>query len=60
VALALAAGRAMGALLFGVSPHDPTTIGVVAVVLVAAAVAASLVPGYRAARIDPATSLKGE
>jgi ABC-type antimicrobial peptide transport system permease subunit len=56
---AVAANRAVD-LLYGVSPHDPLTLGGVAAALVVAALAASLVPGWRAARIDPAASLRAD
>jgi len=60
LALALVAGRAAAGLLFGVSPYDPLTLGGVTALLVAAALAASLVPGWRAARSDPAASLRAD
>ncbi len=55
VALALAATRALGSLLFEVTAVDPGTYGLV-VVLVAGVVAlASYLPARQAARVDPAT-----
>jgi putative ABC transport system permease protein len=54
---AVVATRYMGALVFGVSPSDPITLGSAAVLLVAVAVAAHAVPLRRALRIDPATAL---
>jgi ABC-type antimicrobial peptide transport system permease subunit len=60
IALALAAGRGIDNLLFGVSPHDPVTLAAVAAVLLAAALAASLAPGWRAARVDPARTLRAD
>ena len=42
--LALAGGRAARALLFGLQPHDPITLGAAAVLLAAVALAASYVP----------------
>jgi predicted permease len=50
--------RALGALLFGIPPSDPATIGGVVMFLGAVALAASLAPARRAARIDPVEALR--
>lgn len=50
---AVAAGRFLRALLFGVEPLDPVTFVAVVVTLALVAVAASWLPARRAARIDP-------
>ena len=55
---ALAAGRALGALLYGISPTDLPTFAVLAAALLAVAAFASYLPARRAARIDPATALR--
>jgi predicted permease len=60
VAIALAGGRAITALLYGLSSHDPWTLSVAAGVLVLVAVLASLIPAVRAARVDPSTTLRHE
>ena len=52
--------RLVGPLLLGVSPFDPQTYGSVALVLVAVAVAASLVPALRAVSVDPVECLRAE
>jgi putative ABC transport system permease protein len=57
---AFALTRPMGALLFGVSPTDPMTFGLVALILVAVALLAALVPARRATKIDPLIALKYE
>ena len=62
IGLAGAAGasQAIAAMLFGVSPLDPITyVGVVAL-LGGVSVIACGVPAWRAARVDPATTLRGE
>jgi len=58
VAAALALGRGMAGLLFGVQPADPATLAAVACVLGVTAVGASYLPARRAARVDPATVLR--
>jgi putative ABC transport system permease protein len=47
-------------LLFGVEPLDPAAYGVAAAVLAAVALAAAVVPAWRAARVDPAVTLREE
>jgi predicted permease len=57
---ALALTRLMRALLFHVSPVDPLGLAAVALLLVAVALVAAYVPARRAARIDPASTLRLE
>jgi putative ABC transport system permease protein len=57
---ALAASRALGGLLYGVGSTDPLTYGGVIFVLVTVALAASFVPAWRAARLDPLIALRRE
>lgn len=52
--------RAMSGLLFGVDPLDPFTFAAIPGLLLAAALAASLIPARRAARVDPVNSLRSE
>jgi putative ABC transport system permease protein len=52
--------RLMRALLFGVSPTDPATILAVSTVLVMVALAASFLPAYRAAKINPIRAIRHE
>jgi predicted permease len=59
-AIAVAAGRWVRPLLFAESPYDPLVFGVTAAVLLGAAVAASLIPAVRAARMDPTTAFRVE
>jgi putative ABC transport system permease protein len=57
---ALVALRAATGLLFEVAPTDPTALAGALAVLLAAGAAACVVPAWRAARIDPARSLRAE
>lgn len=57
---ALAAGRLMQGLLYGVSPHDVATLAVVAVVIALATLVANWVPALRAAHVDPLTALRSD
>ncbi|MEX2608313.1 MAG: ABC transporter permease [Gemmatimonadota bacterium] len=57
---ALALTRLAATLLFGVEATDPVTFAAMALVLGAAAFAASAIPALRAARVDPAAVLRGE
>lgn len=57
-AAALATGRLMASLLFGVRPSDPLTLAGVAVLVLAVAVTATASPAARAARTDPITALR--
>ena len=45
-------------LLFGVAPHDPTTFIGVTVMMAAIGIVACWIPALRAARIDPAISMR--
>ena len=58
--MAVAASGALRSLLFGVSPTDPASYAVVASGLGLVAMAATALPAWRAASIDPVSSLKGE
>jgi putative ABC transport system permease protein len=60
VALSLVVLPLFGTLLFGVTPNDATTYGVVLTLLAVVAGFASYVPARRAARIEPLTALKQE
>jgi predicted permease len=57
---AAAASRVLRALLYEVSPTDPTTLVAVGVTLIGAAAAASWLPAWRATRVSPAEVLRGE
>ena len=57
---AVAFGRLVSGLLFGVRSTDPVTFGAIALLLIAVALLASYIPARRAARIDPMISLRRE
>jgi putative ABC transport system permease protein len=57
---ALASGRLLASHLFGVSPHDPLVFISVTLVLLAAAVAACVLPARRATRVDPIVALRAD
>ena len=57
---AIAASRMLSSILFGIDPIDPVTFGVVPVVVLCVAAAASYLPARRAARVDPLTVLRSE
>ena len=52
--------RAMTTLLYGVSQYDLRTFSAVATIMVAVGIAATLVPAYRATRVDPIVTLRSE
>ena len=58
VSVAWALARWIKALLYGVADHDLVSFAIPPVVLATVAVLASLVPMWRAVRIDPAQSLR--
>ena len=57
---ALAAGRWISALQFGVTPADPATLTIVVCTLAGAAACAIYVPARRAAGVDPSDALRAE
>jgi ABC-type antimicrobial peptide transport system permease subunit len=59
-ALALSAGRFVAPLLFETSPREPLVFATVSVVVLLVALAATLVPAWRAGRVDPVVALRTE
>jgi predicted permease len=55
---AVLAARLLEKLVYGVKASDPLTLGVVAAMLLIVSIAASLLPAWRAARLDPVTVLR--
>jgi predicted permease len=60
IGVAAALGRLLSTLVFGITPHDTLTFAAVSVVVVAVGLVASLLPAYRAARVDPLHTLRAE
>jgi putative ABC transport system permease protein len=60
IPIAIAAGRAMAAQLFGVKPYDPRILLITAAALVAAAFLAAVIPARRAATLNPIRALRAE
>src|SRR5687767_2933519 len=60
LALAAALVRVMTTLLYGVDQHDPGTFSAVAVIMIVVGVVATLVPAFRATRVDPIMTLRSE
>lgn len=60
LAAAVVLGRWGEALLYGVSPADPMTLGAVVLVLALSAAAAVVVPAHRAAKTNPIETLRAE
>jgi predicted permease len=58
--LAAALARVMTTLLYGVSQHDPGTFSAVAGIMLGVGVAATLLPAYRATRVNPMVTLRAE
>ncbi|HET6948322.1 MAG TPA: FtsX-like permease family protein, partial [bacterium] len=52
------AARVIQGLLFGIAPHDPVTFLGVAVMMALIGIGACWVPALRAARIDPAITMR--
>jgi predicted permease len=60
LALAFGLVSVMTSLLYGVSERDPGTFAAVAAIVVLVGVIATMVPAYRATRVDPITTLQAE
>jgi len=59
-AIAYAAARAVGSLLYQIDSHDMLTFGTVPVVLVLITVLACVLPAWRASCVEPIVALRGD
>ncbi|MGH9218139.1 MAG: ABC transporter permease, partial [Vicinamibacterales bacterium] len=60
IAGAFGVGRMLSSLLVQTSSSDPVTLAAVAIVLLGAAIVASVRPAYRATRLDPVAALRSD
>jgi ABC-type antimicrobial peptide transport system permease subunit len=58
--LALAAGRLLAGLLYGVAPANPVTLGASMLLLFLVAMLAAWMPARRATKVDPMVALRYE
>ena len=58
--LALVSARWLEGQLFGIEARDPLTLSAVTLVVAIASLAACLIPGRRAVRVDPMVALRAE
>jgi predicted permease len=56
--LAYATTRLIGSRLYGIAPHDPSTLALATFLLVSVALTATYLPARRASRVDPLTALR--
>jgi ABC-type antimicrobial peptide transport system permease subunit len=57
---AIGLARFIESLIFGLSPHDPLTVALSIVILLAIGLLAGYLPARRASRIDPIVALRAE
>ena len=60
LALATVFSRLLSGMLFGVEPLDPVTFVTVTILLTMTALLSTAAPAWRATRVDPAVTLRGE
>ena len=60
IGLSLLASRLLEGLLFNVTPRDPLMLATVSIAVALAMLAACIVPGRRAVRVDPMIALRAE
>jgi putative ABC transport system permease protein len=52
--------RWLSSYLYGIEPHDPVILGLVALAVTLLALTAMALPAWRALRVDPAVALRGD
>ena len=57
---AAALTRFLSSLLYGISPHDPLTYTTIPLALIAVAIISTILPAWRATRVDPVEALRYE
>jgi putative ABC transport system permease protein len=60
VAGALSLGRVLASFIYGIAAYDPLTFAAVTALLATVALLASIIPAFRAARIEPTRALREE
>jgi ABC-type antimicrobial peptide transport system permease subunit len=60
VLIAYGAARAMSAILFGVPPGDPLSLGTGAMLVVLVTLVGALAPATRAVRVSPTTAMRAD
>jgi predicted permease len=60
IGAAWGATRAIATMLFGLSPNDPLTYALVAVLLITVAIIACFLPARRASKVEPMNALRSE
>ena len=60
LAISAAMMRLLSGMLYGIRPSDPITFAGTAALLLLVSIAASIIPAYRAARLDPMQALRNE
>jgi predicted permease len=60
IVLAIAAGKLVASLLYGISPRDPFILAGAGAALAVIGIVACVVPAWRAAQVDPVTALRSD